>query len=77
MGADGLARLLMIAGLILLTIGIIVYIFGRQGISFGNLPGDLRFETGSLTCVIPLATSIILSIVLTVILNLILQGMNK
>jgi hypothetical protein len=77
MSADGLARLLIIAGLIILITGIIIYLIGRLGISFGKLPGDLRFETGSLTCVFPLATSIILSIVLTVVLNLILRGMNK
>lgn len=77
MPSDGLARVLIIAGSSILLIGILVYIFGRLGISLGNLPGDIRYETEKMTCVFPLATSIILSIVLTVILNLILRGLNK
>lgn len=77
MPTDGLARLFIIAGLTILVIGVLLYIFGRLGISLGNLPGDIRYESEKFTCVFPLATSIIFSIVLTVILNLILRGLNK
>ncbi len=77
MSGDGLARLFIIAGLSILTIGVLIYVFGRLGISLGNLPGDIRYESEKLTCVFPLATSILLSIVLTVILNLILRGLGK
>jgi hypothetical protein len=41
------------------------------------LPGDLRFHTGSFTCFVPLASSILVSIVLTLLLNLIARWMSR
>ena len=67
----------MIAGAALVVIGGIVYLLGRAGISFGRLPGDIRFERGNLTCVIALGTSILLSVALTVILNLLARIFRK
>jgi hypothetical protein len=43
----------------------------------GRLPGDFRFQTGNITCMIPLATSILLSVVLTILLNVIVRLLNK
>lgn len=68
-----LARLLIIVGLILLIIGGVIYAAAKLGLPLGRLPGDIRIERNNFTCVIPLATSILLSIVLTLILNLVLR----
>jgi hypothetical protein len=65
-----LGRLLLIAGVVLLTIGGLITLLPRMGINLGRLPGDLRFEIGQLTCLVPVATSLILSILLTIGLNL-------
>lgn len=54
----------------MLLAGGLIILLPRLGLPLRRLPGDLRFETGQFTCLIPLATSIILSIVLTVGLNL-------
>jgi len=66
-----LARWLVLAGLILAGIGGLLSVFGRLGLPLGRLPGDFRFQSGSFTCFIPVASSILLSVLLTLILNLI------
>ena len=68
------AKWFIIAGLILLGIGGVLWLLGRSGISIGNLPGDLRFELGeNTTCFVPLVSSILLSLILTLLLNLVLR----
>lgn len=67
----GLARWLVLAGLILLVAGGTLWLFGRIGLPLGRLPGDLRFETDGFGCFIPLASMLILSVLLTLALNLI------
>ncbi|TET83093.1 MAG: DUF2905 domain-containing protein [Anaerolineales bacterium] len=66
-----LARWLVLAGLILAGIGGLLSVFSRLGLPLGRLPGDFRFQSGSFTCFIPVASSILLSVLLTLILNLI------
>lgn len=72
-----IGRLLIYAGLALTAIGLVVVLLARAGLRIGQLPGDLRFQTGGVTCFVPLATMILLSLVLTVIANLLLRGLNK
>ncbi len=68
------AKWFIVAGLILLGIGGILWLLGRSGVSIGNLPGDLHFQFGKNTsCFIPLASSIVLSLILTLLLNLVLR----
>jgi len=66
-----LARWLVLAGLILAGIGGLLSVLSRLGLPLGRLPGDFRFQSGSFTCLIPVASSILLSVLLTLILNLI------
>ncbi len=66
-----LARWVVLAGLMLIAVGGLLWLLGRAGIPLGRLPGDLRFERGGLTCFLPLATSLLLSLALTLALNLI------
>jgi hypothetical protein len=72
-----LARILIILGLVLLVVGGIVYLMARAGLQPGRLPGDIRIQTGGVTCIVPLVTSILLSILLTVILNVIIRFLNR
>lgn len=60
-----MARLFILAGLVLLGIGVLLAL----GVPLGRLPGDLTFRRGSVTVAVPLATSILASIVLTLLLN--------
>jgi hypothetical protein len=72
-----LARVLVILGLVLIVAGGLVYLVARLNLPLGRLPGDIRVETGNVTCIFPLATMILLSILLTVGLNLIIRLINK
>lgn len=77
MSLEPLARLLMILGVILFVVGGSIFLASRLGINLFQLPGDIRLQTRNMTCLIPLASSILLSIILTVILNIILRSINK
>jgi hypothetical protein len=65
---QGVGRLLLVFGVLLVVIGGALMLFGRF-----HLPGDLTFRSGTLTVYVPIATSIILSIFLTVVLNLVFR----
>ena len=71
-----LAKILLVAGGVLILAGVIVWLLSRANL-LGNLPGDIRTEGSGFSCFIPLASMIILSIVLTILVNVILRMMNK
>ena len=77
MALDPISRILMIAGISLFVIGGLIYLFSRLGINLFQLPGDIRLQSGNVTCLIPLVSSIVLSIVLTLILNVAIRFLNK
>ncbi len=70
-------RWIIMAGLVLLILGGALYLLGRAGIPLGRLPGDFRLETEGFSCVVPLASSLLISLILTVLLNLILRGLGR
>jgi len=72
-----LARWLIVFGLGMTLIGAIVWLVARTGLPLGRLPGDIRFQSGGLTCVIPLATSLLLSLILTILLNVVVRWLGK
>ena len=69
----GLAAL----GLMLVVVGGLLWLLGRTGLALGRLPGDIRIEGEHVSCLVPLASMIILSIVLTVVLNLVIRLLNR
>ncbi len=77
MSLETIARILIIAGISLFVIGGLIYLFSRLGINLFQLPGDIRLQSGNVTCLIPLVSSIVLSIVLTLILNVVIRFFNK
>ncbi len=66
-----LAKIFIIIGLVFLVLGGLFYLGTRFHIPLGKLPGDIVVQGKNITCIFPLATSIILSILLTIILTLI------
>lgn len=66
-----IGKILIAAGLIILLLGGLLFLAGKLNLPLGRLPGDIRIQRGSLTCLIPLGTTILLSIVLTVVFSLI------
>lgn len=75
-GMEVIGRWLVIAGIGLALLGGIVWLMARLFPNLSQFPGTIRFQTGSLTCVIPLLASILLSVILTILLNVIAR-MNK
>jgi hypothetical protein len=64
----GIARFLILTGLLLVGAGILVLAAPRIP-WLGRLPGDLRFGKGNVRVYFPLATCLILSLLLTLIMN--------
>jgi hypothetical protein len=60
-------KFMVIAGLVILIIGLVFLISDKLPI--GKLPGDFQFGHGRFKIYLPVATSILLSIVLTLVLN--------
>lgn len=63
----GLPKMLIVAGVVLIVSGVVVYLAARGGLPIGRLPGDFVLRRGNVTCAFPLMTSILLSIVLSLI----------
>ena len=66
---DVLGRGLVIAGAVIVTIGVAL-MFADRVPFVGRLPGDLTFGGDRWTVYAPIATSIVVSLVLTVALSL-------
>jgi hypothetical protein len=65
----GLARFLIVAGLLLVVVGVLLTFAGKIP-WLGRLPGDFTFRREGVTVYFPLATSLIVSVVLSVLLYL-------
>jgi hypothetical protein len=61
-----MAKLLVIAGLVLAGLGLLM----MAGFPLGRLPGDFTVRRGSFTFYFPLATSVLVSVALTLLLYL-------
>ena len=70
------ARLLLIVGGALLLLGGLVWLFSKMPFA-GRLPGNIRIERPGFTCLVPLASSVILSIVLTIVVNIVIWIINR
>jgi hypothetical protein len=68
-------RLLVLLGVSIVVIGGLLWLGGRLGL--GSLPGDIRFNNGRIGCLVPIASSIVISLVLTLLLNLLLRFFGK
>ena len=64
-----MARLLILAGIVLIAAGLIWLVAERFGL--GRLPGDIVIERGGMRIYIPLMTMLIISIVMSVVMWLI------
>ena len=62
-----LAKILIIAGALLLLGGLLLYFFDRLPFG-GRLPGDIVVKKKNFTFYFPIATSILISIILSLVL---------
>lgn len=68
-----MARFLIIAGIILVILGILLNFFPK----IGHLPGDIYIEKPHGRIIIPITSMVIISVVLTVMINLVLWILSK
>jgi hypothetical protein len=60
---------IIIAGILIIVIGIIIYFFHDKLNWLGKLPGDIRIEKENFRFYFPITTMIILSVLLTILIN--------
>ena len=65
-----MARWLIIAGSIILVLGLTLQFAPWLLNWFGKLPGDIRIESGRSRIFIPITSMIIVSIIVTVLINI-------
>ena len=61
------ARILILLGLVLVTLGLLIAAFTRLHMPLGRLPGDITVRGRNWILSIPLATSLLLSALLTLL----------
>jgi len=62
---------IMLAGILIVLAGIIIYFFHDKLNWLGRLPGDIRIEKGNTRFYFPVVTMIIISVLLTLFINII------
>jgi len=66
-----IGKYIIIAGILIVAIGVIYYFFGNAFRWIGRLPGDIRIEGKNTRVYFPIVTMIVVSIILTIVVNLI------
>lgn len=62
-----LSKWLIVAGIILVALGLIIWLFTKAGIPLGKLPGDIQYKSEKVQIYFPITTCIILSLLLSLI----------
>ncbi|MHA7850089.1 DUF2905 domain-containing protein [Roseovarius sp.] len=70
-----MARYLILAGLVLVVIGLLWGPLSRLGL--GRLPGDIVIERGSLRLYIPVTSAILVSVVLSALIALVRMVLSR
>ena len=71
--SDSFGRWMIVIGLGIAAIGVLMVVLSRMGIPIGRLPGDVRLQGENVTCLIPMASMILISLLLTIALNILLR----
>jgi hypothetical protein len=61
---------IILAGVLIVVVGIIIYFFHDKLNWLGKLPGDIRIEKENFRFYFPLTTMIIISVILTLLINI-------
>ena len=63
-----LGLLVVVGGVVVIVVGLLIY-FGALS-WFGRLPGDIRYESGSVRVYVPIVSMLLVSVVLTLLFTL-------
>lgn len=68
---QGVAKILIISGAILIIAGLIVWLLADKLHWFGNLPGDIKIKRDNVNIYAPIVSFLLVSLFLTLIINII------
>jgi hypothetical protein len=79
MDIQAIGRLLLLIGIGIAVVGGLMMLLGRLPFlnNLGSLPGDIRIEGSGFTCLVPLASMILISLILTIVVNIIIRLINR
>ncbi len=63
-----LGLVIVVGGVFIIVVGLLIYSGALSW--FGRLPGDIRYESGSVRVYIPIVSMLLVSIALTLLFNL-------
>ena len=63
-------KYIIVAGIVIVIIGVIIYFFSDKLNWIGRLPGDIRIEKDNFRFYFPITTMIIESVILTIIIQI-------
>ena len=66
-----LGKYIIIAGIMIILLGVIIYFFHDKLSWIGKLPGDIRIEKENFKFYLPITTMILFSLVLTIIVQIV------
>ena len=76
LGFEGIGKVLIIAGLVIVGLGLL-FAFGGRIPFLGKLPGDILIRRDGVSFYFPIVTLLLLTIVLTLIVNFILRFIGR
>lgn len=65
------SSILIVAGAGLLLVGLILRFVPNAFSWFGNLPGDIRYQSGDTQVFIPITSMLVVSVAATLVINLV------
>ena len=68
-----LSKSLILLGGLMILIGVLINLFPDKLFFFGNMLGDLSYETKKIKVFFPLGSMIVISVILTIIFNYIIK----
>lgn len=57
--------------------GMIIWVMGKLGVPFGQMPGDVRITQEKFSFYFPIVTSIAISLAVTILMNMLFWWMRK
>lgn len=75
-GFEGLGRILIIVGAVVLITGLLLVFSGRVSL-LGQLPGDITIKRDGVTFYFPIVSCLLLSVVVTLVVGIILRFMGR
>ena len=79
MDLESIGRILLLVGAGIALLGGLLLVASRVPFfnQLFNMPGDISFTAGNVSCFFPIVTMIILSVILTVVVNVIIRLINR